>query len=95
MGCLLVVFAMFAPRGVLVLLWLVSDVLARAFGTWVLPLLGFFFMPYTTLAYTGAMVYRGSVSGFWLVALIVAVPVDLGVWGGGRHSTRRRRRARG
>src|SRR5438874_1114510 len=33
------------------LLWIFSDVLSRAFDSWILPLLGFFLLPWTTLAY--------------------------------------------
>lgn len=52
MGCCLVaVFALISPRLALFVLWIVSDVLSRAFDSWVLPLLGFFVLPWTTLTY--------------------------------------------
>ena len=52
MGCCLVsVFALISPRLALFVLWIFSDVLSRAFDSWVLPLLGFFVLPWTTLTY--------------------------------------------
>jgi hypothetical protein len=56
------------------------------------PLLGFFFLPYTTLAYAWAANSTGHhVAGFPLVVLVFAVLVDLGVIGGGRAARRRPR----
>ena len=46
-----------------------------AFG----PLLGFFFMPYTTLAYAWAQNSNGSVDGFYLVAVVVAATIAVAV----------------
>jgi hypothetical protein len=46
-------------------------------------------MPYTTLAYMGAMLNAHSVTGGWLVVLIVAIMVDLGHYEFGRHRYRR------
>ena len=40
-----------SPRLVLVLLWLFGNVLSSAFDRWIVPLLGFFVLPWTTLAY--------------------------------------------
>ena len=51
MGCFLVLLALISPRLVLVVLWIFSDLLSRAFSSWIIPLLGFFFLPWTTLAY--------------------------------------------
>ena len=62
-----------------------------AFNTVLWPILGFLFMPYTTLAYMAAMLKNHhTVDGGWLVLVIVAVFIDLGGQGG---SARRRRRA--
>jgi len=78
MPCFLVVIALFLPRGTLFFIWLLTDWFTRAYETVLWPLLGFFFMPYTTLAYMGAMLNNNhQVSGAWLVVLIVAVVVDL------------------
>jgi hypothetical protein len=47
-------------------------------------------MPLTTLAYAWAINSRGSVEGFQLVVVVVAVLIDLGLVGGsasGRYRT--------
>ena len=51
MGCLLALLALISPRLVLFLLWIFSNVLSRAFDSWIIPLLGFFLLPWTTLVY--------------------------------------------
>ncbi len=90
MGCL----ALFFPRLAIVLIWLFSDYLGRAYETVVWPLLGFFFLPLTTLAYAWAINANGTVSGIYLVVVVVAVLIDLGLLGGGADSGRRKYVAR-
>jgi CDP-diglyceride synthetase len=92
MPCLIALLAFFLPRLTLFLVYLFSDYLSRAFQTALWPLLGFFFMPYTTLAYAFAINSNGSVSGIYLVLVVVAVLCDLGALGGGESARRRRGR---
>jgi len=86
-GCL----ALFAPRVAIVLVVVFSDYIGRAYQTLLWPLLGFFFMPTTTLAYAWAINTNHSVSGMYLVAVIVAVLIDLGLVGGAGAQSRRSR----
>jgi hypothetical protein len=86
-GCM----ALLAPRFAIVLVVVFSDYIGRAYETVVWPFLGFLFMPVTTLAYAWAINSRGSVEGFQLVVVVIAVLIDLGVVGG---SARSRKRAR-
>src|SRR5215208_2999097 len=51
MGCFLLLFALISPRLALILTWLFSDVLSRAFDSCLVPLIGFFILPWTTLAF--------------------------------------------
>lgn len=51
MGCFVVLFALISPRLAIFFLWLFSDVLDRAYEDWIIPFLGFFLIPWTTLAY--------------------------------------------
>ena len=83
MGCLIALVILFLPRTVMVVLWLFTDYLSTAFGTWVWPLLGFFFLPTTTLAYAVAENRYGGVRGVGLVLVILGVLLDLGALGGG------------
>jgi hypothetical protein len=58
------------------------------------PLLGFFLMPLTTLAYAWAWHYgNGSVDELGLVVVVLAVLIDLGLLGTGESSRRRYRRS--
>lgn len=90
MPCLIGCLALFAPRFAIVLVVIFSDWLGTAYETVVWPLLGFFFMPLTTLAYAMAwyMGERGSVQGFGIVLIVLAVLIDLGLIGGGGASYR-------
>lgn len=85
MPCFVGCLALFAPRVALVLVALFSDFLGRAYESLLWPLLGFFFLPLTTLAYAWAVNTHGSVRGFPLVVVVIAVLVDLGLF---RESTR-------
>jgi hypothetical protein len=82
-GCLIGLVILFLPRTVMVVLWLFTDYLSTAFGTWVWPLLGFFFLPTTTLAYAVAENRYDGVRGIGLVLVILGVLLDLGALGGG------------
>ncbi|MBL7648895.1 MAG: hypothetical protein JNK74_22190 [Candidatus Hydrogenedentes bacterium] len=93
MPCLMILIGAFFPRVVLVLVWL-TGYGARAFDSTIVPLAGFFVMPYTTLAYAIAMNEVGAVHGLGLALVIVGVVFDLGGWGG-THSGYKHRRGRG
>jgi hypothetical protein len=48
---LVLLFALVSPRLALVATWLFTNLLGRAFDSWLVPLAGFFLLPWTTLAY--------------------------------------------
>jgi hypothetical protein len=87
MGCLLPIIAIFVPRVVMVFIFLLTNWFTQAYQTVIWPLLGFLFMPYTTLAYMAAMLNNhNELSGAWIVLVVIAVFFDLGGQG---HSSRR------
>jgi hypothetical protein len=89
--CFLVALALITPRLIMVLLWLLpTNYLSHAYGTWVWPLLGFFLLPTTTLAYAIAANEFGGFQGWGAVITILGLLADLGVLGGGRGILRRR-----
>jgi hypothetical protein len=90
MPCLMGCLALFFPRLAIILVWLFSDYLGKAYETVLWPLLGFFFLPLTTLAYAWAVNTNGTVSGIYLVVVVVAVLIDLGLLGGGAEGGRRK-----
>jgi hypothetical protein len=90
--CLVLALMMIGPRFVIIMLALFTNYLQTAYTGLLIPLLGFIFMPFTTLAYAWAMNTTGEVSGLQLVVIIIAVLIDLGVVGGGADRRRRQRR---
>ena len=91
MPCLLVFAVLLFPRVILVLMWLFGSVLDRAYHGLVIPLLGFIFLPITTIAYAWMVANNLPIQGFNLILLIVAVLLDAGSHGGGVSYSRRRR----
>ncbi len=90
MPCLLLIVVVAFPRLVLVLMFLFSNYLTRAYHGLIVPLLGFFFLPLTTLVYAWLVNTRQPLEGVSLLYLIVAVIIDVGGWGGGEYHRRRR-----
>jgi hypothetical protein len=83
MPCLIGCLALLTPRLAIVLVVIFSDYIGEAYKTMLWPVLGFFFMPLTTLAYAWAWHQgNGSVQGVGLVAVVIAVLIDLGIVGG-------------
>ena len=90
MPCLVLIVFLAFPRIALVLLFLTSNYLQRAYHGMLLPLFGFLFLPLTTLAYAWMMNTRQPIAGINLLILIVAVVIDLGGLSGGEYHRRRR-----
>ncbi len=90
MGCLLILLALAAPRVVLVIVWASTNVIPRAYGSFIVPLLGLILLPLTTLAY--ALVFQPGVgvAGFGWFWVILALIIDLGTYGGSSDFNQRR-----
>ena len=87
--CLLILGIAF-PRVVLLLLFFFSNFLSRAYHGFLLPLLGFIFLPLTTLIYAWIVNSGASPQGLYLVAIIICILADLGLIG---HTTYSRYRS--
>lgn len=90
MGCLVIIVALMLPRLAMALIYFFTPWFEKVFTVWLWPVLGFFFAPYTTLAYMGAILNAGTVTTPWLIIIIVAALVDVGHWGGGYRARRRK-----
>jgi hypothetical protein len=90
MPCLLVIVLVAFPRVALVAIFLLSNYLQRAYHGLLLPLLGFIFLPLTTLVYAWMVNTHQLLAGINLVILLVAVIVDLGGLGGSEYHRRSR-----
>jgi hypothetical protein len=90
MPCLLLVLVLAFPRLVLVLMFLFSGYLHRAYNGMIVPLLGFLFLPVTTIAYAWLVNTHRPIEGYNVLILILAVVIDAGGIGGGEMRRRRR-----
>jgi hypothetical protein len=92
MPCLIGCLALFMPRLAILLVAIFSDYFKGPYDSWVWPVIGFFFLPLTTLAYAWAWHQGdGQLNGIGIVAVVLAVLIDLGLIGTGESSRRRYR----
>jgi hypothetical protein len=91
MGCVALLLAIFSPRLALFCLWLFDDLLGRAFDGAIVPLVGFFLLPWTTLVYALAWSSSNRVNGFEWLLVAAAFLVDIGAFAGAQGQGRRTR----
>ena len=85
MGCFIFLFALISARLAIILTWLFSNVLERAYDGWLVPVLGFLFLPWTMLAYAWMYNSGRTVEGIEWALVGLAFLIDLGsVFGGMR-----------
>ena len=86
MGCLLVLAALITPRFIMFVLWLFSDYLNHAFSNGWWGLLGFLFLPTTSIAYAIAQneftAAGGGLEAAGIIVIVLGVALDLGLLGG-------------
>lgn len=90
MGCLIALVALISPRLALFGIWLFSDRFDVAFDSNLLPLAGFFLLPWTTLVFTLAYAPGQGVTDVGWVFVILAVLADIGALGSGESARRDR-----
>jgi hypothetical protein len=91
MPCLIALFALISPRLALFVIWVFSNLLSRAFESWAVPLIGFFLLPWTTLAYAAMWSSSDRVYGFEWFIVALGFLFDLASYS--RVERRRRREA--
>lgn len=78
MPIFLLLIGLLLPRVTAVLLWLFSDWFVRAYDTWIIPLLGFIFLPYSMLWFSAVQNWFGGVWGFWqIICMMIAMTLDV------------------
>lgn len=79
MPLLLGLIGLFAPRFVIVFLWLLSGWFTGVFETRLWPILGFLILPLTLLWYSVVINWFGGIWDWWsILVLVLAVLIDLG-----------------
>lgn len=88
MGCFLALLALISPRLVLFLLWIFDDVIGQAIDGWLVSVLGFLLLPWTTLSYVAFWDWGSGrhVTGFEWFFVILAFLIDLSSYFGGNRA---------
>lgn len=91
MGCLFAIFGGLFPRLAVLLIWMARPVYFNAAlgGGWFWPLMGIFFLPFTTLVYVLLWAPGGLVGLDWLW-VILAFILDISSLGGSSYANRER-----
>jgi hypothetical protein len=89
MCCFFTALVFLGPRAGILIWWLISPGRwAATFSNFIWPLLGFIFVPWTTLMYV--LVAPNGVIGFDWVWIALAVFADVAMWAGGGIGNRDR-----
>ena len=89
MCCLFTTLLFLGPRAGILVWWLLQP--ARwnlAFQSFIWPLLGFLFLPWTTLMYV--IVFAGGITGFDWIWLGLGLLADIGMYAGGGYGNKDR-----
>lgn len=88
MCCLLTVLLFLGPRAGILVWWLLDTArwTAAFTGSFIWPLLGFLFLPWTTLMYV--LVYQGGITGFDWIWMGLAALADISSYAGGGYGNR-------
>jgi hypothetical protein len=79
--CLVLTAGVLGPRIALLAWWIFGDKVDAAFSTWVWPLLGLLFLPWTTLMYVIAWGPLNGVSGAGWLLVALGVGLDIATYG--------------
>ena len=89
MCCLFTTLVFLGPRLGILVWWLIDPLRWQAaFRNFLWPLLGFLFLPWTTIMYVA--IFPGGVTGFDWIWLGLALLADIGSYGGGAYGNRSR-----
>jgi hypothetical protein len=89
-GCIFVLIAALSPRLAVLLMWIFTPWVDRAFGPVIWPILGILFLPLTTLLYVILWNTGGrGVTGWEWFFVILALLGDFASYGGGAYGRRR------
>ena len=80
-ACFLAMGAAVAPRLIFLIMWLVGERVNMAFDSWIWPLLGIIFLPYTTVMFMLVWTPVAGISGWDWMWIILGVMLDIMKWG--------------
>ncbi len=89
MCCLFTILLLLGARAVDIIWWIAQPTRwDLAFSSWIWPVLGIIFLPWTTMFYV--IVSPGGVNGIDWLWVAVGVVIDIMFWGGGTYKNRDR-----
>ena len=89
MGCLFALFAGVFPRLALLIVWLLRpNMVDAAFTSWIVPLLGIVFLPFTTLIYVVLYTPGRGLTGWEWFWIAICVLLDVAHWGSAARGRR-------
>ena len=89
MCCFFTALVLFGPRLAILIWWLIDPVRWNAaFSSFLWSLLGFLFLPWTTIMYV--LVFPGGVTAFDWIWLGLGLLADIGSYTGGGYGNRHR-----
>lgn len=89
--CFVALLAVFSSRLALLVLWVFTNLVTRAFHhSFIVPLLGLIFLPWTTLLYVLVWTPTHGVYGFGWFFVVLGFLFDLGSHSSSAYSQRRR-----
>lgn len=81
MCCFFMTLVVFGPRLAILIWWLIRPVyISNAFASWIWPILGLIFLPWTLLMYL--IVYPGGLVGFDWIWLGLGLLADIASYAG-------------
>lgn len=89
MPCLIALLMVAFPRVAIVFLYLLTNFFERAHLGLLMLILGFVFLPLTTIVYAYSIGTGHAIEGIYLVGVIIAVLADIGLLSGGEYHRRR------
>ena len=91
MGCFFALLAVLSPRFALLVLWIFTNEVTKAFhGSFIWPFLGLIFLPFTTLIYCLVYAVGIGVTGWGWLWVILGFILDIAAYGGSGYSNRDR-----
>ncbi len=89
MCCFWTVLVFLGPRAAILIWWLAQPLRWQAtFASWIWSVLGFVFLPWTTLMYV--LLAPAGIYGLSWLWIGLAVVADVAMWTGGGYGNRRR-----
>ena len=86
--CVIALLLFFGPRVALALIWLLTNWYA-AFSSTLIALAGFILLPWTSLAWMYTFFHNaGSISGGYVILMVLGALADFSAIGGHRHYRR-------